>query len=469
MFIIPIGTGKRLTVWPVITIGLIAVNLFVFLISSHMLRRQFKQIELLRQRMWEIEKQYVVDTPYNRSQFKTLEEIELRDQAILKGEIIPGGSADFQIWNGLYQEFKYRIDHFIFRQWGFIPARFNFLRIFSSIFLHGGWMHLLGNMLFLWLAGSVLEQEIGWRKFLSLYFIFGIAAALFYYSLDPGSQAPCIGASGAIAGVMGAFLIRFYKTKIVFLFFMLLFFRIFTRKFKVAAYVCLPLWFLDQLVSAKLGPDAGVAFGAHIGGFAVGACIIIILQSAEWLPPANPEGDDEDFMETSLKNVQSFKDKEEIIRHATKNDLQALLTIVRVEPENSSAMMSLARIQFESGAVNDSCVSYNRALDTALSSQDPENATLIYTAMRRRELIKSLTRENILRLEKHFETLQEFEDAVRLTLLFIFKFPHDRERPTMIYKAYQIYKTHLQDINRARKAAQMLKREYPHLLKGTSS
>jgi membrane associated rhomboid family serine protease len=468
MFIIPIGTGKQITVWPVITICLIAMNLLVFLISSQVLHRQFEQIEWLRQRMWEIEKQYLGDNPYNHYQFKTLEELEERDQIILNGEIIPSGSADFQIWNGLFQEFKYRIDHYIFRQWGFVPAQFNFSKIFSSIFLHGGWMHLIGNMLFLWLAGAVLEQEIGWRKFLVMYLVFGFAAALFYYSLDPGSQAPCIGASGAIAGLMGAFLIRFYKTKIVFLLFILLFVRVFTRKFRVPAYICIPLWFLNQLFSAKLGPDVGVAFGAHIGGFVAGAFMIIVLQSAEWLPPANPEGDEEDFMKASLKKVQNLKNREEFIRHATTNDLETLLAIVRVEPENSAAMMALARIQFESGAVKDSSVSYNRALDMALSSQDAENTTLIYTAIKRRELMKSLTRENILRLEKHFESLQEFEDAVRLMLLFIMKFPQDPERPKMIYKAYKIYKTHLQDMNRARKAAQLLKREYPHLLKGAA-
>jgi membrane associated rhomboid family serine protease len=469
MFIIPIGTGKKLTVWPVITICLIAMNAFIFLISNQVLHRQLEQIELLRQRMWEIEKQYLGDNPYNHYQFKTLEELEARDQIILEGEIIPAGSADFQIWNGLFQEFKYRIDHYIFRQWGFVPAQFNFPKIFSSIFLHGGWMHLIGNMLFLWLAGAVLEQDIGWKKFLALYLVFGLAAALFHYSLDPGSQAPCIGASGAIAGLMGAFLIRFYKTKIVFLFFMILFVRFFTKKFRVPAYICIPLWFLDQLLSAKSGLNVGVAFGAHIGGFVVGACMIIVLQSAEWIPPANPEGDEEDFIKASLKKVQNLENREEIIRNATTNDLETLLAIVRVEPDNSAAMMALARIQFESGAVNDSAVSFNRALDMALSSQDTENTTLIYTAIKRRELMKSLTRENILRLEKHFERLQEFEDAVRLILLYIVKFPQDPERPKMIFRAYKIYKTHLQDINRARKAAHLLKREYPHLLKGASS
>ncbi len=467
MFIFPIGTGKRIKVRPYVTIGLIAANVLIFLITDGIVKNQINDLVGIRQRMSEIEKEYLGDMVINSFMVMTAEEIDARDQLILQGAIIPRESVDYEIWTGLYTQLRNRINHFIYRKLGFIPAAFNFFAIFSAMFLHGGWGHLIGNMLFLWLAGANLEGEFGWKRFLLLYFLWGAAAMLFHYSLQTSSETPCIGASGAIAGLMGAFLICFYKTRIEFLFGMPL---IFTKKFRVAAYICLPLWFLFQLFSSRYaGAGAGVAFSAHIGGFTVGAITIIILQAAELLPKIDPKSDiAEDLKQTSEELVASLEDKTAFIQNAGIEDLPTLLAIVRVEPDNNEALLALARLQYRPVTMNDSLVSYNRALDAALSGSDASGVSLIYREMAGRNILKSLTRENMLRLMRHLEKLLQYNDAVRLAIMFVFKFPQDLDRPRIIYKAYLLYKNHLHDQERAAKAALMLRKEYPHLLKASS-
>lgn len=142
--------------------------------------------------------------------------------------------------------------------------------LLTSIFLHGGWMHLIGNMLFLWIFGDNIESTIGSARFLLFYIAGGIIASLFHIFFNMGSSIPSIGASGAIAAVMGAYLVMFPKSEIKVVFI------IFFKTFKISALVFLGIWFLQQLVSGIGGlsvtsADApGVAWWAHIGGFVFG-------------------------------------------------------------------------------------------------------------------------------------------------------------------------------------------------------
>jgi membrane associated rhomboid family serine protease len=149
----------------------------------------------------------------------------------------------------------------------------------TYIFLHGGLFHLLSNMFYLWLLGCNIEDAWGRRNFLIFYFGSGIAAALMHKIMHPESGIPCVGASGAIAGVMGAFMIRNYRVRIRFLF--LLFFPfLHTTFFQIPAGIVLFFWFLQQLLYALVTHHtvAGVAFWAHIGGFVLGATVGSILK-----------------------------------------------------------------------------------------------------------------------------------------------------------------------------------------------
>ena len=173
--------------------------------------------------------------------------------------------------------------HFIFG-YGYIPAGgLVQTTLVSSIFLHGGWLHLIGNMLFLYLFGDNIEQTVGRGAYLLFYLVGGVLAGLAHYLSSPTSLVPAIGASGAIAAVMGAYVVLFPRSQIKLLFFYF--------PFRVSALLFLGVWLLQQLISgtASLGvateDTAGVAWWAHIGGFVFGVLFGLYHRSRRPQPP----------------------------------------------------------------------------------------------------------------------------------------------------------------------------------------
>ena len=140
------------------------------------------------------------------------------------------------------------------------------LTVFTSMFMHGGWMHLIGNMVFLWIFGDNIEDSMGHKKFLFFYLICGLLAALLQALINPSSPVPMIGASGAIAGILGAYLILHPKANINVLFWIIIFITV----IKVPAFIVLSVWIISQF----FGSTGGVAYFAHIGGFIAGALLI---------------------------------------------------------------------------------------------------------------------------------------------------------------------------------------------------
>ncbi|MGH9645943.1 MAG: rhomboid family intramembrane serine protease, partial [Bryobacteraceae bacterium] len=181
----------------------------------------------------------------------------------------------------LYQETlsNYRLDQFV-NNWGLVPDDLHVVSLLTSMFLHGGWLHLLGNMLFLWVFGRNLEDLIGGSRFLAFYLVCGVASALVQVLANPYVRVPTIGASGAIAGVMGAYLIKFPRSQIDTL---VLLFVFFTR-LAIPAPFYLLFWFGMQFLNGfeTIGDrnysGGGVAWFAHIGGFIAGMLLI------RWFP-----------------------------------------------------------------------------------------------------------------------------------------------------------------------------------------
>lgn len=165
----------------------------------------------------------------------------------------------------------------LYYDYALIPARLsdgeNPAALFTSMFLHGGFMHLAGNMLFLWIFGDNLEDSFGHVGFLVFYTVCGLSAGLAQYVADPQTQAPMIGASGAIAGVMGGYLLLFPKAKVDILIILVIFFRI----IPIPAWIMLILWFGLQVVNGLAADltNGGVAYWAHAGGFVVGFVLTI--------------------------------------------------------------------------------------------------------------------------------------------------------------------------------------------------
>ncbi|MFQ6082938.1 MAG: rhomboid family intramembrane serine protease [Candidatus Aminicenantia bacterium] len=142
------------------------------------------------------------------------------------------------------------------------------LTIFSAMFIHGGFFHLIGNMLYLWIFGNNIEDFLGPIKFFFFYLISGIGASLTHILFYPNSTQPMIGASGAIAGILSAYLVLFPRARVHTLIFLFFFIKI----VPIPAGLILSLWFIMQLLNAGLG--GGIAWFAHIGGFLVGIALI---------------------------------------------------------------------------------------------------------------------------------------------------------------------------------------------------
>jgi len=177
-----------------------------------------------------------------------------------------------------------------FRTWGFVPAEVEIAsvtttltRLVSSMFLHGGILHLIGNMLFLWVFGDNVEDELGPFSFLLFYLACGTAAAFGQFYMAPASQLPMVGASGAISGIMGAYFLLFPRTPVL----TVVIIFIFIRMIYIPAWVFLGYWFLIQFLSGTISLGAqsmgGVAWFAHIGGFLAGISWIIFVKTSQVL------------------------------------------------------------------------------------------------------------------------------------------------------------------------------------------
>lgn len=172
--------------------------------------------------------------------------------------------------------------------WGLVPARLGslepsaFATIITSMFLHSGFMHIAGNMLYLWIFGDNIEGALGSARFLLFYLLCGVGAAMGQYYVSPTSQVPMVGASGAISGVMGAYLLLYPRAEVE----TLILLGWWARLVRLPAVVVLGLWIVLQLFSglASLGAEAsgGVAFFAHIGGFVAGLVLVLILRRRRW-------------------------------------------------------------------------------------------------------------------------------------------------------------------------------------------
>lgn len=175
----------------------------------------------------------------------------------------------------------------LYYQWGLVPVWVvhgeHLSGLVTSMFLHGGFMHLAGNMLFLWIFGDNMEDELGHVRFVLFYIASGLGAAALQIIADPTSQIPMIGASGAIAGVMGGYLLLFPKARVDVLFIFVVFFRV----FPVPAWIMLVVWFGLQVVSGMLGDASagGIAYWAHAGGFMVGILWVL----PRWIRRGGPQ------------------------------------------------------------------------------------------------------------------------------------------------------------------------------------
>jgi membrane associated rhomboid family serine protease len=152
------------------------------------------------------------------------------------------------------------------------------LHILTSMFLHGGWLHIIGNMWFLWLFGNNVEDSMGRGRFIVFYLLCGTVAAAAQVIAQPDSGVPMVGASGAISGVMGAYIVLYPRVRVYTLVPIIIFFTI-----ALPAWVILGYWMLLQIVGGLSGQEGGTAFWAHVGGFLAGVVLVKLFARPEYI------------------------------------------------------------------------------------------------------------------------------------------------------------------------------------------
>ena len=345
-------TARR---WPVITLALIAINVVVFFftmsamddeapelgeVKSHILILAALHPELKMQP----ESQHLVDG-FKRSHAQQWKQIQspyrdvidaydaklkmMEDTSKLQGEM-----------DSLNDQFVKLSSTSITEQYAFVPANPRPISYLTANFLHGGWLHIIGNMWFLWLAGFVLEDVWGRWLYPVFYLLAGAAAMQFYAWTNPGSITPTLGASGAVAALMGAFLVRFPKMKIEMAW--LFMFRL--RRFKAPAYWLLPLWLLTEIFYGSLfGSNSGVAHWAHVGGFLFGAVAALAIQHSGVEHKANKAIEEK----VEWKTDSEIEKANDMMEHGQLAEAIALLTnYVSMKPNSLDAWNLLRQIYY---------------------------------------------------------------------------------------------------------------------------
>jgi membrane associated rhomboid family serine protease len=211
------------------------------------------------------------DTPARAFPFLTLSLIGLNAALYIYGLILGPQKSEFFIMRTAV--IPYEITGFVdIEPENIVTPPFTLL---SAMFVHGGAFHLLGNMLYLWIFGDNIEDRLGRMQFIVFYISTGVVASLSHIALNPSSTVPMIGASGAVAGIMGAYFVFYPRSKVI----TLVYFVFYLQLIRIPAVVFLGLWFLTQLLyGATVG--GGIAWYAHVGGFAAGAATGLVIKTA---------------------------------------------------------------------------------------------------------------------------------------------------------------------------------------------
>lgn len=279
MLVVPIGREQAVLqrhAW--VTYALIALNVLAFLFvgtgSSDAERGSLM-------RSWHETISYLKDRPYLQVPWQIA---DLMPPAIRQRTPAPPSIEDWKaakeqkVADDMAAELRQKYDAASDLRLAYIPAINSIPTIFTSMFMHAGLFHLLGNMLFLFATAPFIEDVFGRILFTVLYLSGGVIATLGFAWRYPDSLVPLVGASGAIAAVMGAYLVRFTLSRLQFLFVPIIFLPFWNFRFSLPSLVVLPVWFLEQIVSIPAEGDSGVAVTAHVAGFAYGLLFAFIVR-----------------------------------------------------------------------------------------------------------------------------------------------------------------------------------------------
>lgn len=379
MLILPVAQENnvvRRTPW--VSFAVIALNFLVLLVVTFGVDDETTWREISSRGNQAVH--YVVEHPYLEAPASLTRHLDDEDVAALEetrrtATLPPSDqlALEQEELRSLMVQFEEAWGRLSFVRWGYIPARGGASSMLTSIFMHAGWMHLLGNMLFLFLSGPFIEDRYGRPLFVLFYLAAGALATLSHAFQDVANTRPLVGASGAIAGLMGAFLIRLGTSRIRFLVWPLPI-PLWTWRYSVLlpAFVVLPLWLAEQVWYARSAEGQGVAWWAHIGGFVFGAAVAFALRVAKveerWID-AGIERQISIVQHPGLEKAVDLRTSGDVAR--ARREIQRVLA---ADPQNVDAWTEVYEIALAAGDAAEAGRTAQRLLDMHLRRGERELA-----------------------------------------------------------------------------------------------
>ncbi len=285
MLVLPVTAGGQKN-FPVVTLLLIVANCFVFFFlqsgenqAYHEAFTYYQDSGLARIELELYNKNFSADSEMNDLQDdagkvsdhdigRMIQDNDFQYQ-LLQRQVVKLDEQGYESWLAKREIFEDKLGTVFSQRYGYSPARNNSIALFTCMFLHGGIMHLLGNMVFLWFVGSLLEVGVGWRRYLPGYLVTGVCASLLFGLVYPRELGPLVGASGAIAGLMGAYGFVFARTKIK-IFYSLGFYFDYAQ---VPGWLLFPFWVAHEFFQLYTNTGSHVAYMAHVGGLLSGGLL----------------------------------------------------------------------------------------------------------------------------------------------------------------------------------------------------
>jgi membrane associated rhomboid family serine protease len=442
--------GRR---WPYVTIGLIALNTIFFLATHGAIDRETQETGEIQEHILLLAAAHP-NTSMNASERKLVENFRQSQSKVWdlfsSNHRTPLDTWDVQMrdWTESRCEEEMirlggQLDHMqaesVLGRYAFYPSRRVAISYLTANFLHGGWLHLIFNMWFLWLAGAVLEDTWGRPLYSVFYLICGVAALWGYGLVYPNGVIPVIGASGAIAGLMGGFLARFPKTKIQ-LGFLYWTFRPRLFRFSAPAFAVLPLWLVGQLLDGMMaGESGGVAYWAHIGGFGFGLVMALILRYSGVEHKADQAIQEKVGWSADPRIVKAtdLLEKEQF-----DGALAELKALVAEKPDSVDAHEMLPSIHWRKGdtqsylqAMETVCQLHLKAHNSEAAWQDYEDYVQAGGA--------NMPAASWLELCRHAENIQQWERAAAEYEKLANTWPQDRNSVLALISAGRIQLKHL--------------------------
>jgi membrane associated rhomboid family serine protease len=360
----------------------------------------------------------------------------LRDDHFLKklenDEIITPSDPVYAEWKELRTEFEHKRSQLTSLKYGFIPAKKSFLTSLTYMFMHGSTGHLVGNMIFLWIVGCMLEMGLSRLRYSGLYLFGGLFAVWVFWLIYMNSTVPLVGASGAIAGLMGAFAVLFGKKRVKIFYSLGFYFNY----LKIPAIILLPIWMGNEFFQLFLGGASHVAYVAHIGGLIGGALFGFICLKFS-------TGFDRDVIEEApVDEISPLIEK--ALKHIAELDMetgrQLLETVLAKEPENIDVLTHLFNV-YKLDPDDEKFHNVTRKLifELTRSYNTYEKAHDIYQEYIRHTRQARLSPQIYIQLSIMFAATGHLENAVKIITMLLKKVPDSPGVPTALLKLARAY------------------------------